>query len=313
MKKAEFMNSITRSFHKAKFKVSKHSPEILIVAGVVGTITSAVMACKATLKVNDILEDTKETLDKIHDGVEKGKKTKDGEVYTAELAKKDITLTYVQTGYKFVKLYGPSIVLGGLSLTAIVTSNNILRQRNMALAAAYSAVDKSFKDYRGRVVERFGKDLDRELRYNIKAKEIEETVTDENGKEKTVKKTVNSMDPNDISLYARFYDDGNVGWSKNAEHNLYFLKQQQAWANKMLKERGYLFLNEVYDMLGYARTDYGQVVGWIFDEKNPVGDNFVDFGIYNQDNERARLFVNGEENVILLDFNVDGNILEFMA
>ncbi len=309
--KKDILNNVNRTFNKMTFKFKKHSPEILIVTGVVGVVTSAVMACKATTKVEKIADEHEKQLNEVHEAVENGI-TKAGETYDDNDAKKDLTIIYAQTGLKYVKLYAPAVILGTLSLTAIISSNNILRKRNVALAAAYTAVDKSFKEYRGRVVERFGKELDRELRYNIKAKEIEETVTDENGKEKTVKKTIEVADPNEYSDYARFFDDGCAGWSKNAECNLMFLKQQQAHANTLLKRDGMLFLNDVYEMLGIPKTKAGQVVGWVYDEKNPVGDNFVDFGIYDLYNEKAREFVNGYERSILLDFNVDGNVWELM-
>ena len=300
------INSLSRTFHKVGFKVKKHSPEILIVAGVAGTITSAVMACKATTKLSDILENAKEDIDKIHEGIETGEIM--GVSYPAEDGKKDLSITYIQTGLKVAKLYAPSVALGVLSLTAVITSNNILRKRNIALAAAYATIDKSFKEYRGRVVERFGKELDRELRYNIKAKEIEETVVDEKtGKEKKVKKTVNVVDPNTYSDYARIYDCGNIGWSKDPEQNLMFLRRQQEYFNDKLKAQGYLFLNEVYESLGFQKTKAGQMVGWTYDEEHPNGDNFVDFGIYD-----SASFVNGYERSIILDFNVDGVILDLM-
>lgn len=311
MKKLEIMNTVTRSIHKAGFQLKKHSPEILIIVGVIGTVTSAVMACKATTKLNDILEESKDQIDSIHNAMEHPEELP--QEYTEEDGKKDLVIVYTQTAVKLVKLYGPSIVLGGLSITAILTSNNILRKRNIALAAAYTAVDKSFKEYRGRVVERFGKDLDRELRYNIKAKEFEEKVTNEDGTETTVKKTVEVVDPyGSYSEYAKFYDDGCTGWCKDPELNLMFLRHQQDAANELLKAKGHLFLNEVYDMLGIPRTKAGQIVGWIYDEKNPNGDNYIDFGIYDTNRETNRNFVNGYERTILLDFNVDGDILNLM-
>lgn len=309
--KTNILNNVNRTLNKAKFNVQKHSPEILIVTGVIGVVASAVMACKATTKVGKIAEEHKSNIDTVHEAVEKGV-TNAGESYNEEDAKKDLTIYYTQTGLKYVKLYAPSVILGALSLTAIISSNNILRKRNVALAAAYTAIDKSFKEYRGRVVERFGKDIDRELRYNIKAKEIEEKVVDENGEEKTVKKTVEVYDPNNYSDYAKIFDENCIAWTKSAEYNLMFLKQQQAHANTLLKQNGYLFLNEVYEMLGFDKTKAGQVVGWVYDEKNPIGDNFVDFGIYNIYNKKARDFVNGYERSIILDFNVDGNIWELM-
>lgn len=309
MNKTTIISGATRNLNRAIFKCKKHSPEILAITGTLGIVASGVMACKATLKINDILEETKETVELI-------RKTSEDEnladKYTEEDSKKDLAIVYTQTSVKLIKLYGPSVVLGVASLGCLLGSNNILRKRNIALAAAYTTIDKSFKDYRGRVVERFGEAIDKELRYNIKAEEIEETVVDEKGKEKKVKKTVDVIDPNTISDYSRIFYEGNPGWTKDPEMNLVYLKQQQNWANDKLKAKGFLFLNEVYDMLGFPRTKAGQIVGWVYDEENPIGDNFVDFGIYNLDNPANIRFVNGDERSILLDFNVDGNIWDLM-
>ena len=310
MKNGKFMNGVNRTLSKAGFQIKKHSPEILIVAGIAGVVTSAVMACKATTKINDILDQTKEEVGKVNDALDNEKISED--VYSKEDAKKDLAIIYIQTGVKLAKLYGPSLILGALSITSILASNNILRKRNVALAAAYATIDSSFKEYRSHVIERFGKDLDRELKYNIKAKEISETTVDENGKETTVTKTVPVVESEEPSDYARFFCEGCAGWTKDPEMNLVFLKQQQNWANELLKTRGHLFLNEVYDMLGIERSKAGQVVGWVYDETNPNCDNYVDFGIYDIYNERKRAFVNGWERSILLDFNVDGDIYSLL-
>ena len=291
MSKNELMNTVSRNVHKIGFKLKKHSPEILVVAGVVGTVASAVMACKATLKVHEIIEEKEETLAEIQEAVENGENSA-GNPYNEEDARKDVGLVYLQTGVKFAKLYGPAVLLGTLSITAMVSSNVILNKRNVALMAAYTTLDKGFKEYRGRVIERFGKELDHELRYNIKAKEVEEKVVKEDGTEETVKKTVNVIDPTSISDYAVIYDDGCTGWTTDPELNKFFLKSQERYANDRLKAKGHLFLNEVYDMLGVPRTKAGQIVGWIYDEKHPNGDNFVDFGMLDINDERKRDFMN---------------------
>lgn len=318
MKTNKIMKSATRTMNKVGLKVKKYSPEILIVAGIIGTVTSAVMACKATTKVNDILDESKAQLARVHVAKERLEnnevlKLRDGGTYTQADVKKDLTIVYTRTAIKFVKLYAPSVALGALSLACIVKSNNILHKRNVALAAAYATVDRGFKEYRSRVVDRFGSAVDKELRYNIKAKEFDTVnIDEETGEEKIVKEVVDVVDPNLYSEFARHYDDGCTGWCKDPEANLTFLKLQQSFANDKLKERGYLFLNEVYAMLGIPKSKAGQVVGWIYDEKNPIGDNFVDFGIYNSNIESARNFVNGYERTIILDFNVDGNILDMI-
>lgn len=309
MRKEEIMNNLTRTFNRAGLKLKKYSPEILVVTGVVGTVASAVMACKATTKIDEVLAETKENIEKTKNYVEEHGHS---EKYTEEDYKKDLTIFYARGGMELLKLYAPSIALGTVSITAILAGHNILRKRNVALAAAYATVDKGFKEYRGRVIERFGKELDKELKYNIKAKELEEVTKNEDGTESIEKKTVNVADPNEYSDYARFFDDGCAGWTKDPEYNLMFLKDQQRYANDLLKSKGHLFLNEVYDMLGIPRTKAGQAVGWIYDEKHPNGDNFVDFGIYDIYNEKKRDFVNGYERTILLDFNVDGDILNLI-
>lgn len=316
MKKTELMNNVGRTFHKVGFQLQKKSPEILVGLGIVGVVASAVMACKATLKVNEIVEKTQDDLDRIHKSEETGM-TPAGESYSKDDCKKDLAITYVHTGMAFAKLYGPAVVLGAVSVTSILASHRILRKRNVALAAAYTAIDHSFKDYRKRVLDRFGEQVEKELRYNIKAKEIEETIVDDKGKEKTVKKTVDaadeSWDPSQYSPYAKIFDELHPDWMKDAERNLFYLKARQSQANDMLKARGHLFLNEVYDMLGFERTKAGAVVGWVYDPDEPIGDNFVDFGIFEVRRPKARDFVNGYEAAIVLDFNVVGNITDLIA
>ena len=309
MSKLAIFNNVTRTAHKIGFQLKKHSPEILAVAGTVGVVASTVMASKATTKLHDIIKKKKNQVNQVHEVLEN--KSIPAEKYSEEDGKKDIAVIYTQTTLKVVKLYAPAVILGALSMTSILTSNKILRKRNVALAAAYTAVDKGFKEYRANVIERFGKDLDRELRFNVKAKEIEETVVNEKGEEETVKKVVNEATVGK-SEYARFYDDGCKGWEKDPEYNLMYLRHVQDYLNDLLRTRGHVFLNEAYDQLGIPRTKAGAIVGWVYNEKNPVGDNYIDFGIYDPKDEKARDFVNGYERVILLDFNVDGPILDLI-
>ncbi len=296
---------LMKTYKKVELKAIKHSPEILAGVGVVGVVGSLVMACKATTKLSDILDESKEQLDKIK---EVAADPAYEEKYSQDDAKKDTTITYVQTAMKVTKLYAPSVILCASSLGCLLASNNILKKRNAALSAAYMTVDKSFKEYRKRVADRFGEEVEKEIRYNIKAEEI--TKVDEDGNEvtETVKVMDGTDDPNSYSDYARFFDESCAAWQNDAEYNLTFLKAQQQYANDLLKARGRLFLNEVYRMLGIDETKAGQVVGWVYNPDNPTGDNFVDFGIYNMQRERVRAFVNGYEPNILLDFNVDGVI-----
>lgn len=302
--KTEIMKSVNGVASKTVMKLKKHSPEILVVVGIAGTVVSAVLACKATTKVAEILDETKGTLDTIHEGMETG--AINGQEYTTEDGKKDTVVVYAQTGMKLAKLYGPAIILGTLSITSILASNNILRKRNVALGAAYAAIDKSFKEYRGRVIERFGEQVDTELKYGIKAKKFEEIEVDpETGKEKKVKKTVMVADPNLQSDYAVYFDSKSRNYETNPDYNCMFLKAQQAFANDKLQTRGHLFLNEVLDDLDLPRTPAGQIVGWTKDGP----DGYVNFRIVEVERETED---GRHEPALLLDFNVEGNIWEKM-
>lgn len=302
--KTEIMKSVNGVASKAVMKLKKHSPEILVVAGIAGTVVSAVLACKATTKVAEILDETKGTLDTIHEGMETG--AINGQEYTTEDGKKDTVVVYAQTGVKLAKLYGPAIILGTLSITSILASNNILRKRNVALGAAYAAIDKSFKEYRGRVIERFGEQVDTELKYGIKAKKFEEIEVDpETDKEKKIKKTVMVADPNLQSDYAVYFDSKSRNYETNPDYNRMFLKAQQAFANDKLQTRGHLFLNEVLDDLDLPRTPAGQIVGWTKDGP----DGYVNFRIIEVERETED---GHHEPALLLDFNVEGNIWEKM-
>ena len=277
--------------------VKKHSPEILTTVGIVGVVTSAVMASKATLKLEPVVE-------KIKNGKDEAKSLLEDEMfpeYDKDRHNKEVARVYVKGAVDLSKLYGPSITLGLSSIACIIGAHGIMRKRNVALAAAYKAVETSFSEYRKRVIAEIGEE--KEENVYIGRQQVE--VVDENGK----KKKVTKVDPNGISAYARFFDEYSDNWSKTPEYNLLFLKAQQNYANDLLHARGHVFLNEVYDMIGIPRSQAGQVVGWVISKD---GDNFIDFGVYDFDNTGSHLFVNGHERSILLDFNVDGVIYDLI-
>lgn len=305
MNKNGIIKKVSGTFSKIGFNLKKHSPEILMAAGLVGTVVSAVVACKATTKIDRILDETKEQLDKIHECADNPDMA---EQYNEEDAKKDTVIVYAHTGVKLAKLYAPAIGLGLLSLGSILASNHILRKRYTALTAAYVILDRGYKEYRERVVEHFGKEVDRQLRYNIKADEVEEIVTDEKGKEKKVKKTIEVADPN-ASGYMKYFTRSNPNWENNPDYIEMFLNSQLNYLNDKLKAVGHLTLNEVYSALGMDDTKAGMVVGWIYDLKHPNGDNYVEFDV-----KKVHLpnDCGDYEEAYAIDFNVDGNIYDKM-
>lgn len=302
MSKIKVTQRISKLAGRPGLWVKKHSPEIMLVVGVAGVVTSTVMASKATLKLGDILDEAKETTDLINKAVETHP-----EKYSEDDRKKDMVIHSVQTTVQVVKLYTPAAIVGTLSIGLIVGSHRIMKKRNVALVGAYKVLEEGFNKYRERVVEDLGEDADQKYRYGMVEEKVKEKYTDKEGKErtKTVKKF--KVDDYDSSVYAKFFDELNANWQNNPEYNMVFLKQQQNFANDMLRARGHLFLNEVYDMLGLPHTQAGSVVGWVVSKE---GDNYVDFNLFDRASGATREFVNGYEAAILLDFNVDGIIYD---
>ena len=277
---------------KSTLFIRKYSPEILTGIGVVGVVATAVMASKATLHLDEVVEDTKKRKEdlkvklEVHD-IEANE-------YTRQVAK-----VYTKSALDVIKLYGPTITMGLSSISCIIAAHGIMRRRNAALIAAYKTVEEAFANYRKRVVEELGEDQERDIRFGIR----EEEITDKDGK----KKVVHHINPNGVSPYARFFDETCPDWSPVPEYNLLTLRMHQNNFNDLLRARGHVFLNEIYTELGIPHTKEGALVGWTLGKG---GDDYIDFGIYDLDNAMAREFVNGLEHSILLDFNVDGIIVD---
>ena len=307
---------IKKMINKVKFNIVKHSPEILMGIGIAGVVTSTVLACRSTLKVKDILEDKETNMNNVKEVLAEGR-----EDYTEEDARKDKTIIMTTTAIRIMKLYAPSVIIGAGSIACLLESHNVMRNRNAGLAAALAATTESFKQYRERVTAKYGDEVDKEMRYGIKKEKKEK-----DGK-KTKEDIVVGCDEKELSGYARYFNESNINWTDDPQFNMMFLRQNQNWANDKLISQGYLYLNDVYDALGFPKTKAGQVVGWVYDPKNNErGDNYVDFGIYDLNvrgyrdemandtiAEERQDFINGYRNSILLDFNVDGNIWETMG
>lgn len=299
---------VTRMGGMKVLTLKKYSPEILLGIGLAGGVTAAVMACKATSKMNDVVDEHKHDMSHINAAESCIYNDDKEDVKAIQKYKTDV---YLKTAKETIKLYAPAVGVGAASIACILGSYGILHKRNVALVAAYSVLNERFTAYRSRVKDELGEDKDKHFLFGTHKETIEVEEEGKNGKTKKVKKDIEVVNPYDLSQYAKCFDSSCTNWENDPDYNKMFLTRQQNWANDKLKAQGHLFLNEVYDMLGFPRTKAGAIIGWVFDPDGD-GDNYVDFGIFNIYNETSRDFVNGYEKNIWLDFNVDGVIYDLI-
>lgn len=275
---------------KQLLALKKNAPHILFGAGVAGVITSTVLACRATLKLEEKLDKTKIRLDDI--------KRDELQPYLSHRhtpkrdTRREIAVTYMSCGLDIAKLYGPSVIIGTASLACLISSHGTLVRRNNALAAAYVTLSKAFTDYREKVREELGEKKELELYRKSQV----DVVENPDGTKTIIPK-------GDDEQYSRVFDDRNRCWEPNAESNYTFLKGTQEAFNTQLRVKKHVILNEVYHALGFEDTKAGCVVGWVYEGAN--GDGYVDFGLDGLG--LADYAINGDRTV-LLDFNVDGII-----
>lgn len=278
--------SVTRRVGLLGLKVSAKSPTLLFAAGTVGVLAGTVLACRATLRVSKQLDTFKqEVYDvKVQSQGDEGKYSK------------ELIYVYTKNTWLITKEFAPAIFVGGLGVVCLTSSHVILQNRNQSLMAAYAAVHTAFENYRARVREEIGEERERELYHAVETVQF----TDDEGRTGELK----VADPSKWSPYARFFDEGSPHWQPQGELNRLWIECQQTYLNNLLRARGFVFLNEAYEALGIPWSSAGQAVGWLM---NGDGDNYIDFGLYKA---HSRDFINGREPNILLEFNVDGVIID---
>lgn len=294
----ELSENVTQKIGRSVLLLEKHSPRLLFVAGIAGAIGATFLACRATLKVNKALDEIQNNVEKVNDRHEERSSIlihHNAPVKIEEIDwvhRRELARTYVVGAGSIIKLYGPAVILGVGAIAALTTSHITLSNRNKALGAAYTAAAAAFEAYRERVKAELGEDKELELYRGtrIEKREI-------NGKMQDVK----VLDPNARSMYSKIFEPTNEHWKNNPEYNRMFIQCQQNYLQHLLQARGHVFLNEAYDQLGFPHTMAGSVVGWVIGN----GDGFIDFGLFDV---ASADFINGHEQSIVLDFNVDGVI-----
>lgn len=278
--------NLQRTISRSGLQLKKHSPTILTVVGVVGLIAAGVIAAKQTLKLEATLDNSNARLENVKNHLENGDATQ-----------ADVNKAVVANTVDLVKLYWLPVTVGVASTTVILVGHSILHKRNLALVGAYATLQEAYNNYRARVIEEHGAEADEKYRYGLRdVTEVDET-TGKKTKIQTVDDAVTSGD------YIFDFGVDNDNWNGTHEHNLFFVTRFQQIFNDKLQAHGHVFLNEVLDALGIPRTKAGAVTGWVYKNPTGVSDGYIDFGIKD---------LQETNGYILLDFNVDGVILDLI-
>lgn len=291
---------IKHAFGQLKLKAKENSPEILLAAGLIAGVTSTVLACKQTLKLEGVLEEGKKELEDI-----RASKDEEHDESTTD-NKKAVAMAYAKTGKNLLKLYFPPMLVGVTSAGCIIASNRILEQRVGYYSAALATVSASYATYREKVIDKYGEETDFELRHDVVSKKEKVEEVDENGKKKT--KTKNIKDIQGLGDFAFFVrpEEVDASLAQRPEDLGLVVKRCQDKMNIKLRTFGYVFLADVYNDLGMAPPEEAMLVGWLSDPECPDAVR-VDLGF-----EKNASLIEGSSltgtNTYILDPNVSGPI-----
>ena len=299
---------LVRAAHKAAFQIAKKSPELCVIFGGAAVVAGFVLIAKAAPRAAETTKGFHIVLDELKQESEE-----------KELSKKEVQKMVrneaLQYGLEMVKIAGPAVGIELLGLASIGVGFGILKKRSLQYLAAYNAVSAGFRKYRDRVIAEQGEDADLYFLTGAKKHKILEMVENPDG-------TVSEVETEDLVLeegtdttegvvYGRFFDEVNNpgnNWTKDPLINAAFLNHMEILANTLLETRGFLYLNEVYGLIGYEPTWYGGIVGWLRDGSLngiPVAGK-VDFRVKELREKKPR------ERSYFLDFNCDGVITDHL-
>lgn len=313
----------SRLFGKTMLALQKNAPTLMTWGGLGLGGFGAYKACKATLKANTVLDDAakkKEIIEAAHEA----QQTVDGQAYTEADYKHDRHELSRQTAWQMVKLYGPSagLMLGGGAL--ILGGHHMIGGRLAMTGGALAASQNFLEEYRGRIRKACGDEFEQQIYYGYSFESaLKDVKNEETGDISHESVQVFSGKAKDLEamrskgigcgLYSYFFDESNPNWENDPNINKLFLVNAQSKFCDLLRTRGYVFLSEVLHYLKIQPNKAAYHAGWIYDPSCTTRDNVVDFGLANVYNADVRAFMNGERvPAVLLDFNVDGDILQEM-
>ena len=222
---------------------------------------------------------------------------------------RELTKHNLRTVGRICRRYLPAAlcIIGGS--IAIGKAHKVEKKGRLEMTGVAVGALATLKKYRDEMRKERGDEAEKEFFHGIKSEKKEEV--DEKGKKKVTEEKVLPKDI-DYSDFTKFFG---VDYSSAAtgypEADLVFLKNVERAATRKLAQDKWLTLNELYKMLELrdaAGQRYGvpggNNIGWVYDPKNPEN-NIVDLGLYNLKKTNNMDYINGFNDVIIVEPNVN--------
>lgn len=212
--------------------ITDNSPGILTGLGVAGTVTTAVLAAKATLTAEKILEAEVS----IH-------RDADGMLATEHKLSNRQIVSLVW------KEYIPPVIAGTATITCIIAANHIGSRRTAAIAAAFKLSEQLSEEYKDRVTKAFGTQKEEQVRSELAAERMAKT-------------------PGSGLIIATgsevvFFDELSGRYFKN---EIEAVRKAVNEINYRINNYYSASLSDFYEAIGLPKTQFSDEFGWNTDE-----------------------------------------------
>lgn len=307
--------SLSRFMGRVRLSMRNHSPQIMFIGGTIAMGAAIVEAFKARPKYDEVIEEYHQMAAKQKRAAEIADDQEDGdEIYPAERRLGDKIHDGLVTGMKLAVVFGKVIAFGGIALGCFFGYGRIYRGWFVASAAVAEGATRKLKALEAATVAEVGKDKMQDIKDRMFKEEAEKRYSVDEDGERIIK---DADVPTDHPSFLKWFDEANKDNFKKGDPdaNLNYLLNKLELLNIRLHAKGYLMANDVFQELKMQKTTWGQIYG-ILAENEDGTKNYLDFGLYDGKDPAARNFVNGYEDVFLLNFNFDpkpivGRVKEF--
>ena len=300
------LDTIIGTANKAATFIQPHIPTLAVVGGSGAVIAGAFLACKSTLKVDQVLDEHRGMMQHITDASSNLPK----DAYSDMDRKRDKLQVYAITTRNILKLYGPAVGLTAAGFASIFYGFGLIKSWHAMAVSSVAAIDKSYNEYRNEIIRRYGNEVDEEItKKRGSFHKIERKSIDENGDEKVENVEAIAFDDIVEDDFTRVFDYTNPKWENDYLFNDNLFANIQQWYTLQLQSgrMSHVFMNTIFKELGFKETGVGHFYGWLANgDLHEVHLSILPF-IRIWDDEESSQF----PMILPIDINNDDEVDEF--